>query len=195
MNKKQGGRRTNSSEDISSGQSDRDGLLLDRTWSFETGLEDSHEQLSLEEVVLEFVSFGVEDILKERGREGTKEVSFCEVEVVGAEERQAKASIYLSLRSVVLLGEVELTLPGFRLFARGKRERGGDGSARSSEKEGEEGRKERGHRSFPLVLSLRRVGIRKSEEVTLTLRMMMKPWLLLVVAEGMGRSGGGGGFG
>lgn len=62
-------RRTNASEDVASGEGDRDGLLLDWTRTLETSFEDAHEKLAFEKVVLEVVAFGVEDVLR-RGAEG-----------------------------------------------------------------------------------------------------------------------------
>lgn len=51
-----------SGQDIATGQSDWDARLLDWRWSFPALLEDAHEKLALQAVVLELVSLGGGDV-------------------------------------------------------------------------------------------------------------------------------------
>lgn len=53
-----------SSKDISASQSDRNALFLNGTWLLKALLVDSHEQLTLEHVILKLVAFGCCDILR-----------------------------------------------------------------------------------------------------------------------------------
>ena len=54
-------------KNISSSEGNGYGFFLDRRWALEASLEDAHEQLALQEVVLKLVALGCRDVL-ERGK-------------------------------------------------------------------------------------------------------------------------------